>query len=507
MHINSPSHSPFLAHDTERSDGESFRTAHGSMRADGESVPSNGESFRTTHGSFRSEVGGAAGASTSAVAVVTGVEDPANSPNAHALREKLTRFFEPHVTEQNRGAFTQLIEQRATRLNEMGETPQSIEATLAKGQMLDRVSRPLAGFVNSIPYGAASAKLSTIPALSPDHKVLSSFTGGVFGGAMDKVAGGTGLLKNATSDTLWLSAKPDELEPVMADAAKAREPSLARKAGEAALTIQTFSLMGVAHTALVPAALKMTEKAAAAMTTTINVAGTPILGAASSSAQHHINESNHRVGPEYLLGKQDWEASYTALKNYSARDAMTNLGKRTAQLPVDIATNGLQAIRDFGNAGSLLQNVGGLGGGYALTTLAREGIKKQAEKHGLGDLATGLIDKTAATIGNAASFAAWSAASVAGDTLADRASSFIRDNAANYLHGRPAGSQPVPTEPHDDGLEMTAQGLQPPQNAAGHAPTASTTNDHVVLDIVEEEPHPTGTEQPSHPLNNAERNV
>ena len=61
MHINSPSHSPFLSPDTERSDGESFRTAHGSMRAEVDSNSPNEGSFRTTHGSFRSEVGGAAG--------------------------------------------------------------------------------------------------------------------------------------------------------------------------------------------------------------------------------------------------------------------------------------------------------------------------------------------------------------------------------------------------------------------------------------------------------------
>jgi hypothetical protein len=454
-------------------------------------------------------VGGAEGTSSSTVTVVTGVEDPANSPNTHALREKLNRLFEPHITAQNREAFTQLIDQRATRLNEMQETPEDVEATLAKGQMLDRCTQPLVGFTRSIPYGTASGLLGGIPNLSPDNTVLSSFTGGVFGGAMDKVAGGTGLMKNATSDTLWLSAKPEELEPVMADAAKAREPSLARKAGEAAATIQTFSLISVAHTALVPAVLKMTEKAAATMTTTINAVATPVLGAAASSAQHHINESNHRVGPEYLLGHQDWEAKYKALKDYSAREAMSNFGQRTAQLTVDMTTNSLESIRNFGNAGSLMQNIGGLGGGYALTTLAREGIKKKAEEHGLSELATGLLDKTMGTIGNAASFAAWSAAAVAGDTLADKASSFIKDNAANLLHGRPSGSQPLPTEPHDDiGLEMMEQGLQPPQNTTGdNTPPTGTTNDHIVLDVVDEEPHPTGTEQPSHPLNNAERNV
>jgi hypothetical protein len=144
-----------------------------------------------------------------------------------------------------------------------------------------------------------------------------------------------------------------------------------------------------------------------------------------------------------LLGHQDWEAKYTALKNHTAGDAMSNLGKRTAQLPVDIATNSLQSIRNFGNAGSLVQNAGGLRGGYTLTTLARGAIKNQAEKHGLGEVSTGLLDKTAATIGDAVSFAALSAASVAVNPLANKAFEIMPP--ITCTAARPARSRYPPT--------------------------------------------------------------
>ncbi len=543
MHITSPSHSPFLAPDTERSDGESFRTAHGSMRADGESqhthgsFRADGESFRTTHGSFRSEVGGTEGASTSTVAVVTGVEDPANSPNAHALREKLTRLFAPHVTEQNRGAFTQLIEQRATRLNEMGETPQSIESTLAKGQMLDRVSRGASGALNSVPFGAASRMLDTVPA------VLAPFAGpAMIGLAAGTIAGvantvGVGVLKRATSDTQWLTAKPEQLDPVMADAAKTREPSQLRATVESSLNLQTFTLRNALRTGL--AGLTMTnvpeKKEAETPAETkdrtakekhnvnvkntdswISANGSVVSGGASALIQQGIDEHYHRTGPEYLLGRQDWEAQYTALKEVNPlKDPLINGGKRLAQIPVDIMTDGLEATRKVFTASALMENVGMLGGGFAAVSVAQAAAKKTATDAGLGEPAVEAVSQAVNTALGGPVFAAWAGASIMTGPAADKAANYLQDTAssllgqaANYLHGRPSGSQPLPIEPNsDEALEMVEQGLQPPQNTTGDTPPTGTTNDHIALDIREEEPHPTGTEQPSHPLNNAERNV
>ncbi len=388
------------------------------------------------------------------VNIAIGVEAPEHSPNTVALREKLDRFFEPckqHITPQNREALEQLIDQRAVRLNEMGETPESIDATMAKGQKLDRCTQPLVGFVRSIPYGGAAGIIGGVHSEPPTgDTALTSFSHGAYGGAADKIMGGTGLLKNATSDTLWLTANPKELEPVIADATKAREPSLTRRAVESAATVQTFSLLNATQTALVPAKAKMAEKTVKTMSASFSAVGTALMGALSASIQHRINENKHRTGPEYLFGHQEWEAKYTALKNYTAREAMGNFGKRAAQLPVDIATNSLKSIRDFGTAGSLVKNLGGLGGGYALTTIASENIRRLAKKQGLDKVSTELLRGSADTVGGAVSFAAWGAAGVVVDPLAEKASRSIRDNAANLLHARPPGSQPLPTEPRDD---------------------------------------------------------
>nr|WP_298166965.1 hypothetical protein [uncultured Pseudomonas sp.] len=501
------------------------------MRADGNSVPSNGESFRTTHGSFRSEV-----------SVVVGVEDPADSPNTHALREKLNRLFAPHVTEQNRGAFTQLIEQRATRLNEMGETPQSIESTLAKGQMLDRVSRGASGALNSVPFGAASRMLDTVPA------VLAPFAGpAMIGLAAGTIAGvantvGVGVLKRATSDTQWLTAKPEQLDPVMADAAKTREPSQLRATVESSLNLQTFTLRNALRTGL--AGLTMTnvpekkeaetpaetkdrtakEKYNANVKNTdswISANGSVVSGGASALIQQGIDEHYHRTGPEYLLGRQDWEAQYTALKEVNPlKDPLINGGKRLAQIPVDIMTDGLEATRKVFTASALMENVGMLGGGFAAVSVAQAAAKKTAIDAGLGEPAVEAVSQAVNTALGGPVFAAWAGASIMTGPAADKAATYLQEKAssllgqaADYLHGRPSGSQPLSTD--DDALRRLEEGLQPPQGATGEGQPAIASQGQNQLEIVTEEPHHASgqggvemTEMRStHPLNAAERNV
>ncbi len=556
MNVNSPSHSPFLLPDTERSDGESFRTAHGSMRSEGEplrngSFRAEGESFRTTHGSFRSEVGGAAGASTSGVNVVVGVEDPANSPNAHALREKLTKFFEPHVTGQNREAFTQLIEQRATRLNEMGETPESVEATLAKGQNLDRVAKTVVGAVNSVPFGAASRLLDTVPALTAfaSGPAMVGLVGGTIAGVANTV--GVDLLKRATADTQWLTAKPEQLDPVMAEAAKTREPSQLRSFAESSLNLQTFTARNVLRTGI--AAMTMTnvpekkESETPAETADrtakekhnvnaknndswISASGSVVSGGASALIQQGINEHYHRTGPEYLLGRQDWETQYTALKEVNPfKDPLINAGKRLAQLPVDIATGSLEATRKAFTASALMENVGMLGGGFAAVSVAQAAAKKTAAEAGLGERGVDVVGQAVNAALGGPVFAAWAGASIMTDPAAEKAANFLQENAssllgqaADYLHGRPSGSQPVPSD--DIALQNMEEG-RPQQSTADNGRPVVATHDQEQLEIVTEQP-PTTTatgapstsaggqgeeamtrREPSPPLNNAERNL
>ena len=476
-----------------------------------------GDSFRSDHDPDAGNVSGRSNApsstganymgSTRWVNAVVGIADPEHSPNSVALRAKLNQLFEPHITGQNREAFQQLIDQRAIRLNEMGETPESVEATLAKGQWLDRVSKATVGTVRSVPFAIASRLLDTVPGLTAmaSTPAMVGFVAGVFSGAFDCI--GDGLLKRATSDTQWLTAKPDELETVMADAAKAREPSSMRTTLEVGAAFQTYSLRNVLRTgAAALAAEKMSPKGAAELDSWMATAGGPVAGGAAYLAWNRMDENNHRIGAEYLLGRRDWETRYTALKEVNPwKDPLINGGKRLLKLPVDMATDGLQSIRKFGTATSVVQNLGALGGGFAGVISARAAVAKAAEKAGVGPVAQAAISHTVNTFASAPVYFAWTSGAVLAGAAADKAASLIQekagsllDQAANRLHGRPSGSEPLPSEPHDDTeLETMEGGGQPPSGT-------NETGDHVVLEIVEEEE---GQHHRQPPLNAAERNV
>lgn len=361
---------------------------------------------------------------------------------------------------------------------------------------------------------------------------------------------GVGMLKRATSDTQWLTAKPEELDPVMADAAKAREPSQLRSTLEASANLQTFTLRNILRTGL--AGLTMTnvpdkkenETPAEAADRTaktehnanvkntdswISASGSVVAGGASALIQQGINEHYHRTGPEYLLGRQDWEAQYTALKEVNPlRDPLINAGKRLAQLPVDIATDSLEATRKAFTASALMENVGMLGGGFAAISAAQAAAKKTATDAGLGEPAVEAVGQAVNAALGGPVFAAWAGASIMTGPAADKAANYLQEKAssllgqaANYLHGRPSGSQPLPSD--DDALRDLEEGRLPPQGAADNGqPIAATHNQNQLERVMEEPPTTVGTDQPSTsgqgeiemvqtesspPLNNAERNV
>lgn len=433
----------------------------------------------------------------SSVNAVTG--SPEHSPNAQAIYNKLTSIFEPHITGQNRLDFQMLIEQRATRLNDLGETPQSIEAVLAKGQKLDRVAQAAVGTVRSVPFGIASRMLDTVPALTSFARTPAQigYTAGLFSGAVDSYGGGGGVLKKATSDTQWLAAKPDDLEPVMARAAKDKQPGLGRVAVEVGAAFQTYSLRNVLR--IGAAALSthtLGNKGAAEVDSWLAATGSPVAGAAAYAALQHLNEKNHRVGPEYLLGRRDWEAQYMALKDTNPWTApLANAGKRLAKVPLDMATDSLEAIRTLGNATDLIKSAGVLGGGFAGILAAKSAATEAATRHGLPEPAVAAIGQAVNTLASAPVFATWTTADVMTGAALDKAVETLQEQVPG-LAGRTAGY-----------VQLQATDLA--GQAAGYVQRqAAALQERAAGLFGSEAPRPAETElTPDPPLNNAERNV
>ncbi len=345
-----------------------------------------------------------------------GIDIPHWMPIADQLRD----IFRPHFDGTNDAQFEILIQQRAERLQAMGETPATVAAVLAKGANRDRLAQATVGFVRSVPFGIASRLFDVKQALTAFAKTPAQI-GSVVGagsGAADTF-GGT-LLGKATSNTQWLAASPDHLEPVMAQAHKAAQPSLGRLAAEVSLAFQTYSLRNVIRTGVAPLAVHAAGAATAAnVDSWIASVGGPLAGAAAYMAMQHMNETHHRTGAEYLLGRTDWEDQFKLLKQSTWTDPLVGTGKRAAKLlVVDLATETLAATRSLFTATNLIKNVGALAGGFAGVLTAQTAVGKAATDAGYTEAAVAAVKRAASTVLSAPVYAMWTTADVmAGPTI------------------------------------------------------------------------------------------
>ncbi len=86
----------------------------------------------------------------------------------------------------------------------------------------------------------------------------------------------------------------------------------------------------------------------------------------------------------------DWLDAYNAIKSASYAGAALNAGKRVAGLPLDVATDGLKAVRSLVSATGLAQNGLALAGGFAgvgkLQEIATKNITDPATKAAVSQL-------------------------------------------------------------------------------------------------------------------------
>jgi hypothetical protein len=353
-------------------------------------------------------------------------------PNRDAISAQLHAIFAPHINEGNHEAFALLINERANRLDEKGETPESIHQILSKGTNMDRVAQATVGYVRSVPFGIASRLLDAKQVLTAAAKTPAQggAIAGVFSGAADTV--GAKILEKSTGNTQWMKADAEQLEPVMAEA-KGATGNLMKQALEISASFQTYTGRNILRNAVVPAVAK---KAGAAVATKVDswiaAAGGPVAGAAAYAAMNAFNEKNHRVGPEYLLGRPDWEEHFDKLKNTAWTDAGVNGLKRAARLPVDIVTDTLSGARELLTTKRILTN-GVLAGGFAGVSAAKAVAGIAAKKAGMDPAGVSAIQETVGTITSAPVFAAWTMTDVLADTAIDKAGE-AANRIGNMIH-------------------------------------------------------------------------
>ncbi|WP_190275194.1 hypothetical protein [Collimonas fungivorans] len=353
-------------------------------------------------------------------------------PNKEAISAQLLDIFAPHINERNLEAFALLIDERASRLDEKGETPATIHQILSKGTNMDRVAQASVGFIRSVPFGIASRLMDVKQVLTAAAKTPAQVGAvvGAFSGAADTV--GATILEKSTSNTQWMKVDAEQLEPVMAEA-KGATGNLLKQALEISVSFQTYTGRNILRNTVVPTVVKKAGVAAAAeVDSWIAAAGGPVAGAAAYAAMNAFNEKKHRVGPEYLLGRPDWEEHFDSLKNATWTGAGANGLKRAARLPVDIALDTLGGARELFTAKRLLTN-GVLAGGFAGVSAAKTAAGVAAKKAGMNPAGISAIKETVGTLASAPVFAAWTMTDVLADTAIGKASE-AANKLGNMIH-------------------------------------------------------------------------
>ncbi|MHA6894968.1 hypothetical protein ACQUJT_12885 [Ralstonia pseudosolanacearum] len=347
-------------------------------------------------------------------------------PNRMLIADQLRDIFRPRFNGTNDAEFEALIQPIAERFDEMRETPASIAETLTKAVHRDRLAQIMVGFLRSVPFGFASRLFDVKPALTAFARTPAQIGAVVGAGSGVADAFGGSLLTRATGNTQWLAAS-EHLEPVMAQSHEAMQPSLSRLAVEVSAAFQAYSLRNVIRTSVAPLATHLLGAATAAnVDSWIAAVGGPVAGAAAYMAMQHMNETQHRTGAEYLLGRTDWEAQFRRLKESTWSDPLKGAANRARTLSTDLLTETLAATRSLFTATNVIKNVGALAGGFAGVLTAQTAVGRMATTAGASEEAIAAIKRAVGTVLSAPVYAAWTTADViAGPTL-DAAAGRIR---------------------------------------------------------------------------------
>lgn len=370
---------------------------------------------------------------TASTGRVSGDQDLEN--RFEAIQGQLTSLFQPHFNGANREDFRALIDDRARTLAEDGETPQSVDAVLTKGSRLDRASHSAVGFIRSVPFGAASIALDMLPVLSGGGKITSPLALSAISGLISNVAdtAGNTLMKRATSDTQWLVADEDKLAPVMQDAAAAVKPGLLRQAAEGSMTFQTFTARNLLRTLVQPMATALSDaKTGSLVDSGMAALGSPMSGMTAYNWQHSIDKGKHRVGPEYLLGREDWHQRFKDLKAYGVGDAAAGIAKRVGNLPLDALRDGSKALQSLVTPTGLVSGLGALSGGITAIGVAQSAAVKAATEANFSPAAVAAVGKATVTATMAPVVAAWVTSGVLTQPLGDKVA-----QALDNLTGKP----------------------------------------------------------------------
>jgi len=319
----------------------------------------------------------------------------ATSPNQREIAAILEPIFARCALPQE--DFNRLVQTRAARLDEKGESARDVANTFAKGETLNTGAKAVTGFLKSIPFGAAGATLQARPdLLMPGGHQISTVAQNVLTAALYVTYNSVGItpFARSTQNTLFMAAQDRDLDDAMKTHARSKDPSALRKGLESAATVQSFT----AKAGIVSVERYGVDKVANALTSPENAKriadhvksasssfGSMLAGAAMSLLQQTFDKSHQRIGPEFMMGRHDWEQQYDELKAHDWKDTALSVGSRALHIPLDIAQDLSKQIQSMFTPTGLLSDIAILGGGLAATETFRSFMHNHlAENTSLG---------------------------------------------------------------------------------------------------------------------------
>ncbi|GGM32632.1 hypothetical protein GCM10009425_48910 [Pseudomonas asuensis] len=347
-------------------------------------------------------------------------------------------------------------------LTEYGYNAERLEKLEEKAKRLDEWADKVVGGAKSTPFAVASVLTDLLPALSGGSRITDPYIKGYIAGSVSAIfdTAGSEALSRAVHDAWWLrvnagdqtpnlqynpetktvhvSHHPGEMSAVMQKAVENLDADigLPTKVGQAALSFQSYTARNVARTGISPsAALLTSEKTVSQIDTGVAAVGGILAGAAAYRILGHFAHKNGLAGFSALLSRRDYLDRLEHLEKITlARQAKGAL-VRTAKLPIDMLTDGTDALQSVFRPENLTAALGPLAGGIAAIALAKTKATAFAAQRNFSTASGLAFTQLVGTLTMIPVLGAWPAASMIINHYKKPAAKFIHQR----FHQQPAG--------------------------------------------------------------------
>jgi hypothetical protein len=299
------------------------------------------------------------------------------------------------------GTFDDDVATRIVELTEHGYSGERLQALEQKAKSLDKWADMAVGAAKSTPFAVASVLTDLVPAFSGGAHVTDTCTKGYIVGGISAIfdtAGGEGLSR-AVHDAWWLRINTGDQTPYLRYDPETKEVhtihhagemsavmqravenldaeiGLSTKVGQAALSFQTYTARNLARTAIAPlASLLVSEATVSKIDTGVAAVGGIVSGAGAYLGLGHFAHRNGVANFSALLSRRDFIDRLDQLEKTSLNRQAKNALVRASKVPIDILTDGTNALQAVFTLENLAAEAGPLAGGIASIFLAKTKI-------------------------------------------------------------------------------------------------------------------------------------